>query len=68
MRILTTDMFATFLIAYKLPLCATWLALQFMEAPSLPSPCTRPFKRLLLDFLDVEAKEGKDNDRIGGSH
>ena len=57
------DMFATPSTAFKLPLHIVGLAYQFAEAPSPPLLHTRPFNKLVLDFLDVEAKQGKDNDR-----
>ena len=34
------------------------------EAPSSPPSRIRPFNKLVLDLLDIEAKEGEDSDRL----
>ena len=64
-RVLIVDMFATLLMTFELPSYATGFAHQFAKAPSPPPPHARPFNTLVLNFLDVEAEQGEDNDRDG---
>jgi hypothetical protein len=58
-------MFATPLMTFELPLYDVELAQLLAEAPSPPPSCTRPFNKLILDFLDIEAEHGEDSDRHG---
>ena len=63
-RVLNADMFATPLTMFELPSYAVELAHLLAEAPS-PAPIrTRHFNKLVLDFLDIEAKQGEDSDRL----
>ena len=64
-RVLNADMFATPSMTFKLPLYAIELAHLLAEAPSTPPSRTRPFNKLVLDFLDKEAKHGGDSDKHG---
>ena len=63
--VLNADMFATPSISFDLPSYVAELANLLAEAPSPPPirPC--PFNNLLLDYLDLEAEQGKDSDRHG---
>ena len=56
-------MFVTPLTTFELPSYAIEFAHHFAEAPSPPPTRTRPFNNLVLDFLDIEAEQGEDNDR-----
>ena len=49
---------------FELPLYATEFTNLLAEVPSLPPNRIRPFNKLLLDLLDIEAKEGDDSDRL----
>jgi hypothetical protein len=63
-QILITDMFATPSTTFELPSYAAELAHVLAEAPS-PAPIrTRLFNKQVLDFLDIEAEQGEDNDRL----
>ena len=50
---------------FELLIYAARLANLLAEAPSPPSSRIRPFNKLIEDFLDIEADEGKDSDRNG---
>ena len=41
------------------------LANLLAEAPSPPPSRTNPFNKLILDFLNIEAKHGENSDRYG---
>ena len=64
-RVLNANMFATPSTTFELPSYAAELANLLAEAPSLPPIRTRPFNKLVLDFLDIEADQGEDSDRLG---
>ena len=49
---------------FELPLYAVELANLLAEALSLPPSRIQPFNKLVLDFLDIEAEEGEDSDRL----
>ena len=49
---------------FELPSYAAELANLLAEAPSPPPSPIRPFNNLVLDFLDIEAEEGEDSDRL----
>ena len=57
--------FATPLRAFKLPSYTAELAHLLAEAPSPPPSRTRPFSKLVLDFLDIEAEQGEDSNKHG---
>ena len=61
-RVLTADVFATPLTTFELPSYAAKFAHHFAEAPSPPPSHTRPFNKLVLDFLDIKAEQGQDSD------
>jgi hypothetical protein len=61
-------MFATPSTTFELPSYAAQLANFLAEAPSPPPSRTRPFNKLVLDFLDIEADQGEDSDRHGSPH
>ena len=61
--VLTADMFAIPSTTFKLPSYVARLAHQFAEALFSPPPCTHIFNKFVLDFLDVEAKQGEGSDR-----
>ena len=65
MHVLALDMFATPSTTFELPAYAAEFANPLAEAPSPPPSCTRPFNKLVLDLLDIEAKKGEDSDRHG---
>jgi len=48
---------------FVLPTYAVGLANLFADAPSPPPTRIRPFNKLVLDYVDIEAKEGEDSDR-----
>ena len=50
---------------FELPTYAAGLANLFADAPSPPPTSIRPFNKLVLDYLDIEAEEGEDSDRHG---
>ena len=58
-------MFATPSTSLDFPSYAAELAHLLAEAMSPPLIRTRPFDKLLLDFLDIEAEHGNDSDRHG---
>ena len=58
-------MFATPLTTFELPSYDADLAHLLAKALSPPSSCTRPFNKLVLDFLDIEAKQGENSNRYG---
>ena len=62
---LNADMFATPLTMFELPSYADELAHLLAETPSPPPRRTHPFNKLVLDFLNIEAEQGKDSDRHG---
>ena len=64
-RVLNADMFATPPLTFELPSYPAKLAYHLAETPSPPPSCTCPFNKVVLDFLDIEAKHGKDSDRHG---
>ena len=57
-------MFATPLTSFDLPSYAAELAHLLAKASSPPLICTRPFNKLVMDYVDKEAVEGKDGDRL----
>ena len=63
--VLTVDIFATLSTTFKLPSYAPELAHLLPESPSPPLSRTRPFNKLVFNFLDIEADQGKDSDRHG---
>ena len=50
---------------FELPTYAAGLANLLAEAPSPPPSRIRPFNKLIENFLDIEADEGKESDRNG---
>ena len=64
-HVLIADMFATPSTTFELLSYAADLAHLLAEAPSPPPSRTRPFNKLVLDFLDLEAEQGEDSDRHG---
>jgi hypothetical protein len=50
---------------FELPTYAARLANLFADAPSPPPTRIRPFNKLVLDYVDIEAEEGEDSDRQG---
>ena len=64
-HVLNADMFATPLTTFELLAYAAELAHLLAEAPSPPPNRSRPFNKLVLDFLDTEAEQGEDSDRHG---
>ena len=63
-RVLTADMFSSPSTTFELPSYAVGLANLLAEAPSPPPLRTCPFNNLVLDYLDIEAEEGEDSDRL----
>ena len=55
-RVLNADMFATPLTTFELPSYVAELAHLLAEALSPPTSRTRLFNKLVLNFLDIEAK------------
>jgi hypothetical protein len=66
-RVLTADMFSTPSATFKLPPCGAEFANLLAEAPSPPPSRTHPFNNVVLDFLDIEAKQGEDSDSHGSA-
>jgi hypothetical protein len=66
-RVLTADMFSTPSATFELPSYAAELANVLAELPSPPPTRTRPFNNVVLDFLDIEAKQGEDSDSHGSA-
>ena len=64
-RVLNADMFAIPSTKFELPPYAANLAYLLAEAPSPPPSRTRPFNKVVFDFLDIEAEQGEDSDRYG---
>ena len=62
-HVLNADMFATPSTTFELPSYAVDLAHLLVEGLSPPPSRTRPFNKLVLDFLDIEAEQGEDSDR-----
>ena len=62
--ILPQGMCSSLFKTFELPSYATELANLLVEAPSPPPSCIQPFNKLVLDFLDIEAEEGEDSDRL----
>ena len=50
---------------FELPTYAAGLANLLADAPSPPPTRTRPFNKLVLEYVDLEAEEGEDSDRHG---
>jgi hypothetical protein len=65
LRLLNADMFATPSTMFELPHYDVQFAHLLAETPSPPPICIRPFNKLVLDFLDIEAEQGEDSDRHG---
>ena len=63
-RVLTADMFSTPSTTFELPCYAAGLANLLAEAPSPPPSRIRPFNKLVEVYVDIEAKEGEDSDRL----
>ena len=55
-RVLTTDMFSTPSTTFEFPSYVAKFAHLLAEAPSPPLSRTRPYNKLVLDFLDIEAE------------
>ena len=49
---------------FEFPLYVAELANLLAEAPSPPPSRIGSFNNLVLDFLDIEAEEGEDSDRL----
>ena len=64
-RVLNADMFATPSTTFELPSYVAELAHLLAEASSQAPIRTRPFNKLVLDFLNIEAEQGEDSDRHG---
>ena len=64
-RVLNANMFATPSTTFELPSYAAELANLLAEAPSPPPIHTRPFNKNVLDFVDIEADQGEDSNRLG---
>jgi hypothetical protein len=63
-RILKADMFTTPSTTFELPSYVAELAHVLAKTPS-PAPIrTRPFNKVVLDFLDIKAEQGEDSDRL----
>jgi hypothetical protein len=58
-------MFSTPSTTFEFLSYATELAHLLAEALSPTTNRTRPFNKLVLDFLDIEAEHGEDSDRYG---
>jgi hypothetical protein len=65
--VLTTDIFSMPSSTFELPSYVVELANLLAEAPSPPLSRTGPFNNLVLDFLDIEAKQGEDSDSHGSA-
>ena len=52
-------------MTFDLPSYAAEFAHFLAEALSPPPSRFRPFNKLVLDFLDIEAEQGEDSDRHG---
>jgi hypothetical protein len=63
-RVLNVDIFATPSTTFELLSYAAELAHVLAEAPSPMPICTRPFNKQVLDFLDIEAEQGEDSDKL----
>jgi hypothetical protein len=63
--VLNANMFATPWTTFELPSYDVELAHLLAEALSPPPSRTRVFNKLVLDFLDIEAEHGEDNNRPG---
>ena len=64
-RVLTADIFSIPSTMFELSSYAAGLAKLLAEASSLASIRIRPFNKLVLDYLDIEAEEGENSDRNG---
>ena len=62
-RVLNAEIFATPSATFELPPYASELAHRLAEAPSPPPSRIRPYNKLVLDFLDIEAEQGEESDR-----
>jgi hypothetical protein len=67
-RVLNAHMFSTPSTTFEFPSYDAQLANLLAEAPSPPPIRTRPFNKLVLDLLDIEAEQGEDSDRHGSPH
>jgi hypothetical protein len=56
-------MFATPSATFELPHYASEFAHLLAEAPSPPPSCIRPYNKLVLDFLDIEAEQSEESAR-----
>jgi hypothetical protein len=63
-RVLNEDMFSTPSTTFELPPYTAELAHVLAEAPSPPPSRIHPFNKQVLDFLDIEAKQGEHSDTI----
>ncbi len=63
-RVLTADMFSTPSTTFELPCYAAGLANLLAEAPSPPPSRIQLFNKLVEVYVDIEAKEGDDSDRL----
>jgi hypothetical protein len=61
-RVLDAEIFATPSATFELPPYASELAHRFAEAPSPPPSRIRPYNKLVLDFVDIEAEQGEESD------
>ena len=62
-RVLNPDMFRSPPRAFELPLYAGGLAHHFAVAPSPPITRAHLVDRRVLEYLDVEARQGMESDR-----
>ena len=63
--VFTAHMFATLSTTFELPFYTNDHAHLLAEPPSPPPNRTHLFNKLVLDFLNIEAKQGDDSDRHG---
>ena len=66
-RVLTADMFSTPSATFELPPYVAEFANVLAELPSPPPTRTQPFNNEVMDFLDIEAKQGEDSDSHGSA-
>jgi hypothetical protein len=64
-RVLNANMFATPSTTFELPSYAAQFAHLLAEATSPLPNRIRPLNKLVLDFLDIDAKQCEDSDRHG---
>ena len=65
MSVLNADMVVTPSTTFDLLFYVVELTNIFAEAPSPPPICTRPFNKLVLNFLNIKTEQGTDIDRHG---